>query len=429
MKALVILVRGLHLGYLGCYGNAWIDTPTLDRLAAEGVVFDQHYATCPDADGARRTWRAGHYDFGVSAADASSPPCSNDLIGLLRAGGGRTCLVVDDSRSTSTGFAADWDRVRIVSPTAAQATPLEPTLEAARGALDHVAGYDQWLLWVDLATPLPPWDVPDKHVDPYFQTAVEEVDDEGANEVEAASLEPLPNPTIGLLEPPEETTFLRLQRSYGAAVTYLDAGLGLFLDELGDAGLADEMLIIVTTDHGQALGEHGIFGPHRPWLHDELIHLPLLMRLPHGKEAGRRVAALTQPVDLFPTVLDAFGLQSPHSHDYSLLPLIDGSAEKVRAYACSSLRLGERIEWALRTPDWGFILPVAAPPDDPPRLPQLYVKPEDRWEVNNVLQHHLELAEHLERTLRSFALATRQPGPLRPPELGSPNSNPGEKSS
>ena len=54
---------------------------------------------------------------------------------------------------------------------------------------------------------------------------------------------------------------------------------------------------------------------------------------------------------------------------------------------------------------------------DESRAAQLYVKPDDRWEVNNVLQHHLELGEHLEQTLRAFAAATHGPGPLQVPVL------------
>jgi hypothetical protein len=60
---------------------------------------------------------------------------------------------------------------------------------------------------------------------------------------------------------------------------------------------------------------------------------------------------------------------------------------------------------------------VRPAPGDPPRPAQLYVKPDDRWEVNNVLQHHLELSEHLEQTLRGFVEATTRPGPLQLPLL------------
>src|SRR5258708_7415299 len=66
MKVLVVSARGWHLGYLGCYGNGWISTPALDRLAAEGIVFDQHLADVPDAATARRTWRDGRHHFPLS---------------------------------------------------------------------------------------------------------------------------------------------------------------------------------------------------------------------------------------------------------------------------------------------------------------------------------------------------------------------------
>jgi hypothetical protein len=91
-----------------------------------------------------------------------------------------------------------------------------------------------------------------------------------------------------------------------------------------------------------------------------------------------------------------------------------------RVYAVSALRLGPREEWALRTSEWAFLLTVAAVPEDTPRSSQLFVKPEDRWEVNNVIQHHLETAEELEKTLHAFVAAARQPGPLHVPALEGP---------
>src|SRR5262245_50767359 len=81
-KVLVLAVGGLHLGYVGCYGNDWVRTPALDRLAAEGVVFDLHFA---DSLGvAPPTWRTGRYHF--PSPDAAGP-ASADLDALLRAHG------------------------------------------------------------------------------------------------------------------------------------------------------------------------------------------------------------------------------------------------------------------------------------------------------------------------------------------------------
>src|SRR5206468_6631731 len=118
--------------------------------------------------------------------------------------------------------------------------------------------------------------------------------------------------------------------------------------------LADDCLVMLLGDQGLALGEHGICGPHRPWLHDELIHLPLLIRLPATSTGGsgpggRRAAALTQTVDLAPTLLEAFGLPAPPElHGRSLLPLAREEAGAVtREYVCGGLQIGDAIEWYL----------------------------------------------------------------------------------
>src|SRR4051812_623392 len=66
MKVLVITARGLQAGALSCYGNGWIDTPTLDSLAASGIVFDCHFADAADAAGARRAWRSGNLSVPAS---------------------------------------------------------------------------------------------------------------------------------------------------------------------------------------------------------------------------------------------------------------------------------------------------------------------------------------------------------------------------
>src|SRR5207245_9925121 len=106
--------------------------------------------------------------------------------------------------------------------------------------------------------------------------------------------------------------------------------------------------------------------------------------------------------DLMPTVLDLFALPPVTVHGRSLLPLGHGTATAIRDHACSVSRMGERLEMSLRTPQWGYILPVEQAAGDPPRVPQLYVKPDDRWEVNNVIQHHLDLADELNATLRKL---------------------------
>src|SRR5437867_1789574 len=93
MKVLVWVASGLNLGYVGCYGNEWVATPTLDRLAAEGIVFDYHYADSPDPAAAKRAWYTGRYTM-PPAAEANLDEAIN-LFARLQGRGVDSYLVTD----------------------------------------------------------------------------------------------------------------------------------------------------------------------------------------------------------------------------------------------------------------------------------------------------------------------------------------------
>jgi arylsulfatase A-like enzyme len=198
----------------------------------------------------------------------------------------------------------------------------------------------------------------------------------------------------------------------------LDTELGEIFERLRDAGLDQDCLWLVTSSAGLPLTEHGHIGYQRPLLYEERTHVPLLVRLPGGREAGRRVEMLTQPVDILPTLLEWFEL-SPSSvaHGKSLLPLATRRAEPFRQYAVSGLGGQEGAQWALQTPQWKLILPTQSGAEDAGRSPQLFEKCDDRWEVNDLRAKHLEWAEHLEEYLHGFVAATAADGALAAPRL------------
>jgi arylsulfatase A-like enzyme len=343
-----------------------------------------------------------------------------------------TVLIHDDSQPAVAEFLPGWQEVHRVPAEAGEGTPLERSLDATAEALEKLAGRERWLVWLSLATPLPPWHVPPQFRDRYFvsESAAKEVDDddededqedeaEGDEEIDSEEppLEPLPDPVLGPIDPEDDGLFLRVRYSSAGAVAYLDAGLELLINHLREEKQLDDLTLIVTADHGLLLGEHGVVGNVRPWLHEELVHIPLIIRLPRKDRGGRRLSALTQCTDLMPTLLELFGVPLPQVHGQSLLPLLRGEVEEVRPYAVMGQSQGDGLEWALRTLDWAYLLPLRTFSGDPPRKEQLFVKPDDRWEVNDVRQHHLELAEHVEQVLRAFSEAVRRPGPLTYPEL------------
>lgn len=109
---------------------------------------------------------------------------------------------------------------------------------------------------------------------------------------------------------------------YDAEVRSMDAAIGQLLAHLRERRLYDDLLIVVTADHGEEFGEHGEFshatwasevqdGRVQPKLHDELLHVPLLLRFPRGEHAGERLDGLVSLVDVAPTILEVAGLEPP----------------------------------------------------------------------------------------------------------------------
>jgi arylsulfatase A-like enzyme len=113
---------------------------------------------------------------------------------------------------------------------------------------------------------------------------------------------------------------------YDSSVAYADAQLGRLLQELAALGLERRTVVVVTSDHGEALGERELAG--HAYLYDFNLMVPLLVAAPDGRGAGRRVGAQVRSVDVLPTVLELAGLPAPPGLDgASLLGLMDGRAD------------------------------------------------------------------------------------------------------
>jgi arylsulfatase A-like enzyme len=217
------------------------------------------------------------------------------------------------------------------------------------------------------------------------------------------------DPPTGPFDTSDPDAWEWLHSTFAAVVTALDAELGAIFEQLRAAGLDQSATWLLTSDFGYPLGEHGQIGPHRPWLHTEFVHLPLIVRLPGAAEACRRVPGFTQPPDLFPTLLDLFGLKHPQgTPGISLLPLARGEAVSSRAEAITSLELNGAAEIAIRTDDCAFLLPLKVPEGEK-REPMLFDKPDDRWEVNDMRVRKLDHADELERKLRETLAVTQPP--------------------
>jgi hypothetical protein len=426
MKLLVLVVRGLQAALLGPYGNRWLDTFTFDALAAQGVVFTSHFSVHPDAVATRRVWRTGRHQFPtLEDAFAQNQP---DLLAALAEKKIPTRLI---SSTTIEGWAERWQNATLCSGTRA-------TLKAATQALDEMSALPSWMLWVEVSALLP-WKVPESVLEELFANEEEveeiiepeeeeelaegeEIEDEEEEEEEFEDpelaeqdqgfipeeppLEPLLQPTIGPIDRNDDLLYLRLQRTYAAAILNIDQQLGNLLN-----GLDDDIHVLLTSDAGQALGEHGVVGPMNARLQNEIVQVPLMMYGP-GCRAGRHVHGLTSSLDIAPTIAALAGVELPLAHGKSLLPLLSESNEPIRPYLVMGHQVDQQIEWALRSAEVSFQMPIGE------GNPRLYFKPDDRWEVNDVYLQEPRQSEELGAVLREYVeRATRDPT-FELPKLG-----------
>jgi len=167
---------------------------------------------------------------------------------------------------------------------------------------------------------------------------------------------------------------------YYGMVREVDDWIGKILQRVDDLGLADNTLIIFTSDHGEMLGDHGMHGKFV--FYEGSVHVPLLMRLPGAIKPGTVIKAPASHIDLFPTILDYCGKTGNESEGRSLRPLIDGIDPRTNRVAVS--------EWpATRIPGfmicdgrWKLLYGRAA---NAPSLDALYDLQTDPQELNNLI--------------------------------------------
>ena len=153
-----------------------------------------------------------------------------------------------------------------------------------------------------------------------------------------------------------ERELQHLRALYDGEIFFTDHYVGRLLDTLEELGLADETLVVLTSDHGEEFFEHGQKG-HRRNLYDETLKVPLIVRLPGSEGAGRRIQTQVAQIDVMPTILDLLELPIPEEiQGRSLEPLMRGG-DPTPGEVLSRLVLPDSLSSvALRTDDWKLIV-------------------------------------------------------------------------
>jgi len=406
-----LAIDRLHVGYLGAYGNTWIRTPAFDRLATESFVWDRVTIDSPDlAMQYRSLWLGLH-----ALCPENRGAARATLVERLNAAGYYSVLLTDEPTLAEDALASQFEeRVVIGSDAARGGVGVAQAVEETDAARFFAAACD-WLgsarepffLWLHTGTLGRVWDAPIEFREEYRD------DDDPPAEFWAD----IPNRRLPESFDPDE--LLAITHAYAGQVTLVDQLLGLFLDALDETGLAEGTLFVLFAPRGFPLGEHRRVGPCDEAIYSELVHVPWMWRFPSDNERTGRSEALVQPADLYATILEECGIgaagQLTAGEGKSILPLAHGQSPAAFDRACVVGPVGQR---GIVVPAWSLRLserPDAAA--EQIARTELFVKPDDWFEVNEVSDRCPEIAQQLEATFSAFSDACRSGVPAEPATL------------
>jgi len=360
MNIVVVILDSLRKDHVGAYGNDWIRTPNLDRLAGESLVFERALPESAPTINARRAIHTGtrswpFKDWVVPKGEdirlqgwQPIPEGQTTLAQVLKEQGYRSMLVTDTmhqfkpSYNMHEGFDA-FDFIRGQTTDNYQPNWTYPTerveqsllegnvpamraqmqqywaniagtnLGPRKGEEDYMspkvfsraseylrlasAGGGPFFMVVDSYDPHEPWDTPEEYVRMY--------DDGPYSGKEPFSVIYGPSDYL------TERELARMRARYAGEVTMVDRWLGRFLDSMGELNLFGNTLLILLSDHGVALGEHGFTGKPSYALWPEITDVPFFVRHPGGKMAGQRSDYHASTHDVAPTILGSLGVETP----------------------------------------------------------------------------------------------------------------------
>ncbi|MGQ9628210.1 MAG: sulfatase family protein, partial [Anaerolineae bacterium] len=358
LNILFILVDALRPDMLTCYDPQGVATPNIDRLAEEGVLFRDAFSCINATDSSLMSIMTGlyparhgiiHQGMFITSEEIAQARKVRLTSELLQEAGYRTLAIDWLGRWHRRGF--DKYSGYLIKRNAISEFTRKIVYKAGLWGIAHlimtsiggeplpvVKDYDDAQLVVNRAIEM----VKDEHNEPFFLflhfwdvhypyippdrfVQVNGPLGGGERRLIASALAEINNPVW-------QQFTRRLARGYKyvdevvalyrGEVAFVDEQLGRLWETLEKLGVMDETLIILTSDHGESLGEHGIYFDHHG-LYDVTIRVPLILRYPPALPRGLQIKGFVQHVDLMPTMLELLGIEAPDSLDgRSLLPAI-----------------------------------------------------------------------------------------------------------
>ncbi len=398
LNVLFLMTDEQHWRSLSLTGNTLIRTPHMDRIGREGARFDNATCVTPYCSPSRASFITGQYPHrhriltNVSK-DAKQPPLKPDAFPntemLLHKAGWRTAhrgkWHLGDTgdfacyKSRTYADAGDGSYNRLLaeklpagrfkdhpSPGKYLGRPVEmkpevekayrafkalpnnrlayigiigrslvppellPETQITNGAIEQIerAGDKPFMITASWSPPHDLWVIPEPYYSLVDRSKVE------LSAFDAPAGWDCTGPSRRLGELMGEAGLREYAAIYHGMVNYIDDQVGRILQRLDELKLAERTLVIFTSDHGDMVGSHRCVGKSIQGFYDDLVRIPLLMRLPGRIRPGTVVSQPVSQIDLMPTILDYAGLPAAAAtHGRSLRPLIEGRPDGWRDYA------------------------------------------------------------------------------------------------
>lgn len=327
---ILLTLDTLRADALGCYGNGTVQTPHIDRIAREGVLFEDAICQIPATLTSHTAILTGRNPktTGVRFRTALVPAEEETLAERFHDHGYATAAFISSTvLAPAFGLNPGFGRYDLGSmlentKTVKNERRAEETIAAA---IEYLNTLDKqpFFLWIHLYDPHTPYDAPPPYgamYDPDYagplRGSVEEI--AFLNATQGANL--------------SGRDLKHLQALYHGEVTYMDHQIGRLLETMEKKNLLDRTVLVALADHGEALGEKGRFF-HGDDLYQPAVRIPFLIRYPRAVAAGRRVAEMVQSIDLFPTLTELCEIpRIAGIEGKSLLPLISPTRKKPEEY-------------------------------------------------------------------------------------------------
>jgi arylsulfatase A-like enzyme len=322
LNVLLITIDTLRADHLGAYGYRRRTSRRIDALARRGVVFEQAYTYWPKTRGSFVAMMTGR--LASQSGYGKTHPLLLDfnptLASVLKDAGYETGATVDNPNvASSLGYAKGFDSYRETWEEKPLVTEMDRTRAITADGVRRLraASPDKpFFLWLHYVNPHAPYEPPAPWDGAFF-------DPDGARGPALRPVEGFHGGVPKQWAVPGKPLGWYVAR-YDGEIAAVDAEVGQLLDALDASAVRDRTLVVVTSDHGESLGEHEYYFDHGEDLFDPSIRIPLIVAGP-GIPAGRRSDVLATTLDLVPTVLDAVKVSYPPDlAGESLLPAARG---------------------------------------------------------------------------------------------------------